>query len=115
MYHKSKLLIKKKKSKIFYRSIIFKKSCLYNEIFEKGEDKINVNDTFKQDIYYKYKSKDFDNKIIVLIWTIVSLIGTGLSCCQFQQNPSTMNLIFVIVWGLLSCFWSAMVIMNWMD
>ena len=35
MSHKSKLLIKKKKSKIFYRSIIFKKSCLYNEIFEK--------------------------------------------------------------------------------
>ena len=55
------------------------------------------------------------NKIIVLIWTIVSLIGTGLSCCQFQQNPSTMNLIFVIVWGLFSCFWSAMVVVNWMD
>ena len=43
--------------------IIIQRNQKYNEIFEKGEDKINVNDTFKQDIYYKYKSKDFDNKI----------------------------------------------------
>jgi hypothetical protein len=43
--------------------IIIQRNQKYNEIFEKGEDKQNINDTFKQDIFYKYKSKDFDNKI----------------------------------------------------
>ena len=43
--------------------IIIQRNQKYNEIFEKGEDKQNINDTFKQDLYYKYKSKDFDNII----------------------------------------------------
>ena len=43
--------------------IIIQRNQKYNEIFEKGEDKQNINDTFKQDLYYKYKSKDFDNTI----------------------------------------------------
>ena len=43
--------------------IIIQRNQKYNEIFEKGEDKQNINDSFKQDIYYKYKSKDFDGKI----------------------------------------------------
>ena len=43
--------------------IIIQRNQKYNEIFEKGEDKQNSNDSFKQDIYYKYKNKDFDNKI----------------------------------------------------
>ncbi len=43
--------------------IIIQRNQKYNEIFEKGEDKQNINDTFQQDLYYKYKSKDFDNII----------------------------------------------------
>lgn len=55
------------------------------------------------------------NKIIIFIWTIISLGITGFSCYQFQQNPSTINLILVIEWGILSCLLSAMVVVNWMD
>ena len=43
--------------------IIIQRNEKYNEIFEKGEDKEKINDTFKKDIYFKYKTKDFDNKI----------------------------------------------------
>ena len=43
--------------------IIIERNQKYNEIFEKREDKQKINNIFKQDIYYKYKSKDFDNKI----------------------------------------------------
>ena len=43
--------------------IIMHRNQKYNEIFEKGEDKEKIKDSFKQDIYCKYKDKDFDNKI----------------------------------------------------
>ena len=43
--------------------IVIQRNQKYNEIFEKGEDKSNNNDTFKQEILYKYYSKDFDNKV----------------------------------------------------
>ena len=44
--------------------IMFQRNQKYNEIFEKGEDKENiVNDSFKKDLFFKYKNKEFDNKI----------------------------------------------------
>ena len=43
--------------------IVIQRNQKYNEIFEKGEDKSNNNDSFKQEILYKYYSKDFDNKV----------------------------------------------------
>ena len=44
--------------------IMIQRNQKYNEIFEKGEDKENiVNDSFKKDLFFKYKNKEFDNKI----------------------------------------------------
>ena len=45
--------------------IMFQRNQKYNEIFEKEEDNKNniKNDYFKKDLYYKYKNKDFENKI----------------------------------------------------
>ena len=43
--------------------IIRQRNQKYNEIFEKGENKEIINDSFKNDIYYKYKNKEFDKKI----------------------------------------------------
>ena len=44
--------------------IMIQRNQKYNEIFEKGEDKENiVNDSFKKELFFKYKNKEFDNKI----------------------------------------------------
>ena len=43
--------------------IIRQRNQKYNEIFGKGENQKNINDSFKNDIYYKYKNKEFDKKI----------------------------------------------------
>ena len=44
--------------------IMIQRNQKYNEIFERGEDKENiVNDSFKKDLFFKYKNKEFDNKI----------------------------------------------------
>ena len=44
--------------------IMIQRNQKYNEIFEKGEFKENiVNDSFKKDLFFKYKNKEFDNKI----------------------------------------------------
>ena len=44
--------------------IMIQRNQKYNKIFEKGEDKENiVNDSFKKDLFFKYKNKEFDNKI----------------------------------------------------
>ena len=56
-------MLKINKIKITKRIKYKKQNQKYNEIFEKGEDKEKIKDSFKQDIYCKYKDKDFDNKI----------------------------------------------------
>ena len=43
--------------------IVLQRNQKYNEIFEKGNEIEKQEDTFKKDIYYKFKNKDFDNKI----------------------------------------------------
>ena len=44
--------------------IMIQRNQKYNEIFEKGEDKENiVNFSFKKNLFFKYKNKEFDNKI----------------------------------------------------
>ena len=56
-------MVKTNNMAINENKIIIQRNEKYNEIFEKGEDKEKINDTFKKDIYFKYKTKDFDNKI----------------------------------------------------
>ena len=56
-------MVKTNNMAINENKIIIQRNEKYNEIFEKGEDKEKINDTFKKDIYFKYNTKDFDNKI----------------------------------------------------